>query len=88
MYDKPSAPSHKIKYSNFVATDIRGFGTAVGQFSNIATIIETMKALFTKPDQQSQRDELQLRKKLLREIVGAEIDKIARDGGFVKSETA
>lgn len=76
MYDKPSAPSHKIKYSNFIATDIRGFGTSVGQFSNIATIIETMKALFTKPDQQSQRDELQLRKKLLREIVGAEIDKI------------
>lgn len=88
MYDKPSAPSHKIKYGNFIATDIRGFGTAVGQFSNIATIIETMKALFTKPDQQSQRDELQLRKKLLREIVGAEIDKIARNGWFVKLETA
>ena len=88
MYDKPSAPSHKIKYGNFIATDIRGFGTAVGQFSNIATIIETMKALFTKPDQQSQREELQLRKKLLREIVGAEIDKIARDGWFVKLETA
>lgn len=76
MYDKPAVPSHKVKYGNFVETDIRGFGTAVGTFSNTATIIETMKALFTKADQQSQREELQLRKKLLREIVGAEIDKI------------
>lgn len=76
MYDKPMAPSHKITHSNFVKTDIRGFGTGVGGFSNCATIIETMKALFTKPEQEPQRAELENRKKLLREIVGAEIDRI------------
>lgn len=76
MYDKPMAPSHKITHSNFVKTDIRGFGTGVGGFSNCATIIETMKALFAKPEQEPQRAELENRKKLLREIVGAEIDRI------------
>lgn len=76
MYEKQPTKMHRISISNFVQTDLRGFGTKVGSFSNTAVIIETMKALFTKPEQQEQREELQTRKKLLREIVGAEIDKI------------
>ena len=76
MYEKQPTKTHRISISNFVQTDLRGFGTKVGSFSNTAVIIETMKALFTKPEQQEQREELQTRKKLLREIVGAEIDKI------------
>lgn len=73
-YEKVSAPLHKINHHNYVESDIRGFGSKVGTYSNYATVIEAMKALFTKPEQRAQRDELQRRKKLLREIVGAEID--------------
>lgn len=73
MYDKKPTPSHKINHRNFVETDIRGFGTAVGSFSNTATIIETMKPLF---QDEKIREELQDRKKILREIVGNEIDRI------------
>lgn len=74
MYDKQTAPLHKINHKNLVEGYIRGFGNRVGVYSNHATIIEAMKAMFQKPEQQPQRDELQKRKKLLREVVGAEID--------------
>lgn len=74
MYAKKKAPNHKINHSNLVESYIKGFGNKVGTYSNDATIIETMKALFTKPEQKERRDELERRKKLLREIVGAEID--------------
>ena len=75
-YEKGSAPLQKITLENQVKTDIRGLGTGVGGFSNCATIIETMKAQFLQENQKSQYDELCLRKKLLREIVGQEIDRI------------
>lgn len=76
LYEKEQVPTQKVNHANIVKTDIRGLGTGVGGFSNCATIIETMKGIFTREDQQEQRDELTLRKKLLREIVGAEIDRI------------
>lgn len=74
MYDKPAAPSHKINHRNLVEGYINGFGSKVGIYSNHATVIEALKALFTGEDKQRQRDELERRKKLLREVVGAEID--------------
>lgn len=74
MYDKPAAPSHKINHRNLVEGYINGFGSKVGVYSNHATIIEALKALFVGDDKQRQRDELERRKKLLREVVGAEID--------------
>lgn len=74
MYDKPAAPSHKINHRNLVEGYINGFGSKVGIYSNHATVIEALKALFTGDDKQRQRDELERRKKLLREVVGAEID--------------
>ena len=76
MYDKQPVASHKICHRNFVETDIRGFGTKVGTYSNYSTIIEAMLPLFQKPEQFRQRDELLTRKKLLREINGQEIDRI------------
>lgn len=76
MYDKTAAPSHKINHRNFVETDIRGFGTKVGTYSNYSTVIEAMMAVFTKDEQERQRAELYTRKKLLREINGQEIDRI------------
>lgn len=75
-YEKQAVPSQKITYSNFIKTDIKGFGTKVGTYSNYSTIIEAMLALFTKSEQEFQRNELLTRKKLLREINGQEIDKI------------
>ena len=74
MYDKPAAPSHKSNHRNLVEGYINGFGSKVGVYSNHATIIEALKALFIGDDKQRQRDELERRKKLLREVVGAEID--------------
>ena len=74
MYDKPAAPSHKINHRNLVEGYINGFGSRVGVYSNHATIIEALKALYVGEDKQRQRDELERRKKLLREVVGAEID--------------
>lgn len=74
MYDKPAAPSHKINHRSLVEGYINGFGSKVGVYSNHATIIEALKALFKSEDKQKHRDELERRKKLLREVVGAEID--------------
>ena len=75
-YDKQAVPSHKICHKNFVETDIRGFGTKVGTYSNYSTIIEAMLPLFQRPEQSRQREELLMRKQLLREINGQEIDRI------------
>lgn len=75
-YAKKPAPVQKITYNNFIKTDIRGFGTKIGTYSNYSSSIEAMIPLFKKPDQQSQREELLTRKKLLREINGQEIDRI------------
>ena len=75
-YKKQPAPSHKICHRNFIETDIRGFGTKVGTYSNYSTIIEAMLPMFQRPEQQRQREELLLRIKLLREINGQEIDRI------------
>ena len=73
-YDKDAVPSQKICHKNFVETDIRGFGTKVGTYSNYSTIIEAMRPQFAIGSPQD--DELLLRKKLLREINGQEIDRI------------
>lgn len=73
-YDKKKAPLQKINHANIIEAYIKGFGNKVGTYSNHATIIEAMKAQFSRPEQKQQRDELERRKKLLREIVGAEID--------------
>ena len=75
-YDKEQVKGKKICHKNFVETDIRGFGTKVGTYSNYSTIIEAMLPLFQGENQQRQRDELIQRKQLLREIIGQEIDRI------------
>lgn len=75
-YDKQQVPSQKICHRNFIETDIRGFGTKVGTYSNYSTIIEAMLPMFQREDQARQREELLMRKQLLREINGQEIDRI------------
>ena len=74
-YEKGIAKKEKMTKKNFVKKDMMGFGTAVGSFSNTATILYSMIGIFTKPEQEAQRRELYHRIKLLREYVGQEIDR-------------
>ena len=55
---------------------MKGFGTGVGGFSNTATCMYAMAAIFDKPGHEDQYNEIMTRIKLLREIVGQEIDRI------------
>ena len=72
-YEKGSAPTQKISLTNSVQTDLRGLGTGVGGFSNLATIMYAMMEQFDADKNPDQRAELRHRIKLLREIVGQEI---------------
>ena len=75
-YEKGSAPLQKINLTNSVKTDLRGLGTGVGGFSNLATTMYAMIEQFDEEKGTEQRAELRHRIKLLREIVGQEIDRI------------
>ena len=75
-YEKGAAPTQKINLANSVKTDLRGLGTGVGGFSNLATTMYAMMEQFDPEKQTDQRAELRHRIKLLREIVGQEIDRI------------
>jgi len=75
-YEKGNYAPKKINISNVTAAVAKGFGTSVGSFSNTATCMYAMAAIFDKPEQDSQRSEIMNRIKLLREIVGQEIDRI------------
>lgn len=75
-YEKGLATPAKMTISNITATVIKGFGTGVGGFSNTATIMYAMSAIFDKPGHEDQYETIMTRIKLLREIVGQEIDRI------------
>ena len=75
-YEKGLAKPAKMTIPNITKTVLKGFGTGVGGFSNTATILYSMVAIFNKPEQEDQRKEIMTRIKLLREIVGQEIDRI------------
>ena len=75
-YEKGLAVPAKMTTSKITSTVMKGFGTGVGGFSNTATILYAMAAMFNKPGQEEQYNEIMTRIKLLREIVGQEIDRI------------
>lgn len=75
-YEKGLAVPAKMTTANITKTVMKGFGTGVGGFSNTATIMYAMAAIFDKPGHEDQYQELMNRIKLLREIVGQEIDRI------------
>ena len=75
-YEKGLATPAKMTVNNITATVMKGFGTGVGGFSNTATILYAMAAIFNKPGHEDQYNEIMTRIKLLREIVGQEIDRI------------
>ena len=75
-YEKGLAVPEKMTVPNITKTVSKGFGTGVGGFSNTATILYSMAPMFDKPGREDQYNEIMLRIKLLREIVGQEIDRI------------
>lgn len=75
-YEKGIAKSEKMTVSNITRTVKKGFGTGVGGFSNTATCLYAMAAIFDRPGREDQYNEVMNRIKLLREIVGQEIDRI------------
>lgn len=75
-YEKGLAKPAKMTTSNITQTVMKGFGTGVGGFSNAATCLYAMAAVFDKPGHEDQYAEIMTRIKLLREIVGQEIDRI------------
>lgn len=75
-YEKGLAKTEKMTVSNITRTVMKGFGTGVGGFSNTATCLYAMAAIFNKPGHEDQYNEIMRRIKLLREIVGQEIDRI------------
>lgn len=75
-YDKPTAPQQELTYENVVLCDLNGFDTLIGQITNNSTSITAMLPLFPPDKYSEQHNELIHRLKLLREIIGSEIDKI------------
>ena len=75
-YDKEMVPTQKITLPNQIKCDIRGLNTKVGQITNYSTSMIAMLPLFLNKEQKEQLEEMNKRIKLLREIQGAEIDKI------------
>ena len=75
-YEKGLAVPAKMTVANITKTVAKGFGTGVGGFSNVATILYAMAPMFDKPGREEQHAEIMMRIKLLREIVGQEIDRI------------
>lgn len=76
MYDKEVVPTQKITLPNQVKCDIKGLDTKVGQITNYSTSMLAMLPLFKGDKQKEQKEEIEKRLKLLRELQGAEIDKI------------
>ena len=86
-YNKGKPPVQSMTIANITSCVSKGFGTGVGGFSNTATCLYAMAAIFNKPEQQEQHDTIMRRIKLLREIVGQEIDRIkGADKPFLPSD--
>jgi hypothetical protein len=73
-YEKGKAGPAAMTVANITKTAEKGFGTGVGGFSNCATCLYAMAAAF--PEGDDRREEIMTRIKLLRQIVGQEIDRI------------
>ena len=76
LYDKEAVPTQKITLPNQIRCDVKGLDTKVGQITNYSTSMLAMLPLFRSEKQIEQKEEIEKRLKLLRELQGAEIDKI------------
>lgn len=71
-YAKRKAPNQKLTQHNLVINDLRGFGSQIGQITNVASSIIGKQANFDKNSEEWK--ELEKRVRLMRKIQGAEID--------------
>ena len=71
-YAKRKAPNQKLTQHNLVINDLRGFGSQIGQITNVASSIIAKQANFDKNSDEWK--ELEKRVRLMRKIQGAEID--------------
>ena len=71
-YAKRKAPNQKLTQHNLVINDLRGFGSQIGQITNVASSIIGKQANFDKNSDEWK--ELEKRVRLMRKIQGAEID--------------
>ena len=71
-YAKRKAPNQKLTQHNLVVNDLRGFGSQIGQITNVASSIIGKQANFEKDSPEWK--ELEKRVRLMRKIQGAEID--------------
>lgn len=71
-YAKRKAPNQKLTQHNLVINDLRGFGSQIGQITNVASSIIGKQANFDKDSEEWK--ELEKRVRLMRKIQGAEID--------------
>lgn len=71
-YAKRKAPNQKLTQHNLVINDLRGFGSQIGQITNVASSIIGKQANFEKGS--PEWEELEKRVRLMRKIQGAEID--------------
>ena len=72
-YAKRKAPNHKITQSNLIKNDLHGFGSQIGQITNVASSMFCKQALF-QPDT-PEYQELEKRLKQMRKTQGCEIDR-------------
>lgn len=73
-YEKGKPTPQTMTISHVTRTAEKGFGSGVGGFSNTATCLYAMAASFKEGD--PRREKIMTRIKLLRQIVGQEIDRI------------
>lgn len=71
-YAKRKAPNHKITQSNLIKNDLHGFGSQIGQITNVASSMFCKQAIF-KPDT-PEYQELEKRLRQMRKTQGCEID--------------
>lgn len=75
-YSKRKAPNQKLTQHNLIKNDLLGFGSQIGQITNVASAMFCKQAMFEK--ESPEYKELEKRLKLMRKIQGAEIDKAKR----------
>lgn len=71
-YSKRKAPNQKLTQTNLIKNDLHGFGSQIGQITNVASSMICKQSTFEKNS--PEWEELELRIRTMRKIQGAEID--------------
>ncbi len=72
-YAKRKAPNQKVTQTNLIKNDLNGFGSQIGQITNVASSMIAKQAMFEQGS--DEWNEIEKRVHQMRKIQGAEIDK-------------